>query len=131
METRFSLHKKRFKRVLLCLLLLGSILLSSCTDFLNYTMENPFFSISNATPLEDDELVMLLISCITDSSSQKSKDVYDKIPRSQLDGISFPSFDAYIKALRRMVNKSVASFNFPSNGKKEMLLKDIEAQVPE
>ena len=127
---RFSFRKvKSAKKLLLSVLLLLSFFLTSCSDVVNFIQESPFFPVINTTPLQRDELVTLLISCISDTSNQKIQAVYEKIPRAQLDGLSFSSFDAYIKALRRMT-RSVTSFRFPANEEKDILLSRIEDSAP-
>ena len=120
------------KKIGILILLILSTFLTSCADdlnrFISELQRSTSFTGKNGTaPLDDEELAILLISCIADTTNQKTQPVYEKIPRSQIAGISFSSFDAYIRGLRRMADSGgIRSFRFPEKEEKSSILEEIE-----
>ena len=124
----------RRKTFFLSILLTVSILLSSCSNSLSFLSEkfgnaSGYQSSSSSQILEKENFMLLLLSCISNLS--EIQNVYASIPRSQLDGISLSSFDAYIRALNDMMPGKVERFRFLSNGEKAEVLNPISEGVPD
>ena len=102
------------KRSLLIFVICISFILSSCNGvsrFLdNIGGNSNYKNSSNSQILEKENLVLLLISCITNLSEIRK--VYAEIPQSQLDSMSFAAFDEYIHALNDMIKNPVESYRF-------------------
>ncbi len=81
--------------------------------------------------LDRQSLTRELVSCVTDT--EKSGYVYNLIPTEQLDGMSFSTFDAYIKALARMIpsNFEVTSFRFLSDSERKEKIDGIRSFTDE
>lgn len=128
-------HRIVKKRNFVCALcLLMAISLPGCSLGVNQIIDqiqaDPAFPMTNTTPLNDEDFILLLLSGITENSNEQIQIIYEKIPNAQLGNLSFSAFDSYIKALRRMLDRRINSFSFPSGEEKENLLADVQAIAP-
>ena len=121
-------EKKTGKQVFLVFVLCISLLLSSCNGISNFTdrfsNHATYKSYSSSQTLEKENLVLLLISCITNLS--EIRNVYSKIPQSQLDGISFATFDEYIRTLNDMIKGPVEYYRFLFGEERDKILQPIK-----
>ena len=120
--------RKSTKRAFLAMLLSVTLLLSSCSDgvfgiFDSVLNNSNYRNRSGSKVIEKENLVLLLISCISNLS--EIRNVYEEIPNAQLDGMSFAEFDEYIHALNDMVNRPVAYYRFLSSEDRQRVLQPI------
>jgi len=93
---------------------------------------SPTYSIAvSSRNLDRQSLTRELLSCVTDT--EKIEYVYNLIPSGQIDGMSFSTFDAYIRALARMIpsNFEVISFRFLSDSERKDKIDSIRSYTDE
>ena len=117
--------------VLLLVFTLGvSVLLSSCSLFNSFqpnSIESRLQEIQDASqkPVDKHSLVQNLITCITDN--RKTSSVYDSLPAMQRKNVQSADFDAYVRALSRMLNErgQITSYRFLGDEERATLLEGI------
>ncbi len=125
------LCKFRTKLLLLCFILILST--SSCSfDSLlknDGILNRRAISLANSR-LNQEDFILKLIAGIADPS--QIQNIYSSIPETQLDHISYATFDAYMRVLARSKSSSstVVSFRFPSQEERLSLLGEIAAKAP-
>ena len=87
--------------------------------------------LTDETTLDKQSLVQELASCISDTSQIKY--VYDSIPASQIDGISYATFSAYISALTHLHPDAgaITSFRFLTEKKGQPITEAIAGNASE
>ena len=130
------LARRKSRKVVLCgLFLVCSVLLSSCSYNFSFLLDmlrpnSSFVTGSSGPPVSDADLTLLLLAGVANPTSSNIQQVYSQIPRSQLDGISFSSFDAYVRMLGKMVMRDVGSFRFLSGSQREEKLAELAERSP-
>lgn len=128
-------HISAARKALPALLLASAVFLGAC----DLPWKNESSATSSASysiqvsdkNLDRQSLTRELVSCVTDPD--KIQYVYNLIPPDQLDGMSFSAFDAYIRALSRIIpsKAEVTSFRFLSDSERKDKIDGIRSYTNE
>lgn len=128
-------HPFAVRKAIPAILLASTIFLGAC-DLPWATESSAASSASYSIQVTDknldrQSLTRELVSCVTDND--KIEYVYNLIPTGQLDGMSFSTFDAYIRALSRMIPSDfeVISFRFLSDSERTDKIDSIRTYAGE
>ena len=123
------------KASLCALFVVLSLLCSSCS--INFSSlrdlfrpNSAFAADKNAKPLNDADLVLLLLSSITNPISSNIQQVFSQLPESQVRDVSFSMFDAYVRLMNRMIGRNITAFRILKTDEREERLNILAERSP-